>query len=324
MRQGTAIVALGEPYTIQRVITTGFNINQITSLDSAAQTFDVDFFVWFKFRGAEGAPTDVQFVNALDPELPLGEPQRVSIVDGERYELYRVRGTFTTAMDFRDFPFDTQQMSIVVQNRQLPAARMTYIPDPDNLEQSQADRLASGVDASATIDQVPNWQADSLTFYPASIGTDDTLGDPGAAVASGGLTYSQMVADTTVSRDVTSFLIKNLLPLILLALVTYVALRYPFEDAGTRVSFGITGILTGAVLLSGVTASLPSVDYTVAIEWAFYAFIVLSGLLVLGSLAGQRLVNRRQLSRARGLDRAMRIGYPLFIVAVAAGYVIAF
>ena len=324
VRRGTAVVALGEPYTIQRVVTTGFNINQVSSLDPATQTFDADFFIWFTYRGEPGAPTEVQFVNSVDPELSLGEPQRVSIEGGERYELYRVRGTFTTQMDFRDFPFDEQDLTIVVQNTELPAARMTYVPDPDNLEQTQTERLASGVDAGATIDQIPNWQADAITFYPSSVGTDQTLGDPSAAGTAQGLTYSQMVADTLVSRDVTSFLIKNLLPLVLLALVTYVALWYPFEDAGTRVSFGITGILTGAVLLSGVTASLPSVDYTVAIEWAFYAFIVLSGLLVLGSLAGQRLVNRRQLAKARSLDRAMRIGYPVFVLAVAAAYVIAF
>jgi hypothetical protein len=31
----------------------------------------------------------------------------------------------------------------------------------------------------------------------------------------------------------------------------------------------VTGVLTGAVMLNSVTNSLPSVDYTVAIEWAY-------------------------------------------------------
>jgi hypothetical protein len=70
--------------------------------------------------------------------------------------------------------------------------------------------------------------------------------------------------------------VKYLLPLVLLTIVTYVSLWYPYKDATARISFGVTGILTGAVMLNSVTSSLPSVDDTVAIEWAYYAFITLA------------------------------------------------
>jgi len=317
---GTVVQELGHTYTVQRVVTTGYNINEIQELDPATQAFTVDFFIWFKFRGSRDGPSDVIFPNAVDPALGLGDLQRSSTVDGENYELYRVHGAFRAPMQFTNFPFDVQTLPIVVQNKSRPSGQMTYIPDPDNLAQSQQSRLQSGTDANATIDQVPNWQADSVSFFPASVGNSGFLGDPSVVAGSQGITYSQMTTTTAVSRDVLSFLIKNLLPLVLLVIVTYVALWYPFEDANTRISFGVTGILTGAVLLQGVTASLPSVDYTVAIEWAFYAFIVLSGFLVLGSLFGQKLIERRQLSRARSLDRFLRIGYPVFVLGIAAGY----
>ena len=113
-------------------------------------------------------------------------------------------------------------------------------------------------------------------------------------------------------------------PLALLAMVTYVALWYPYKDATARISFGVTGILTGAVMLNSVTSSLPAVDYTVAIQWAYYAFILLSGLCILGALIGRQLTEKRQLSRVRTLDRVMRIGYPAFIGVVVLGYLIAF
>jgi hypothetical protein len=321
---GTAFTALGRDYTVQRVITTGVNINALAELDPASQTFVADFFVWFKYRGPPQQPTDVVFVNAVSPELGLAEPQRVSEVDGERYELYRVKSTFRGTFEFSKFPFDTQQLPVVVQNRTLPASKMTYIPDADNLEQTQQQRLESGVEAGATIDQIPNWQADAVQFFPTAVGNTGALGDPTIETTSQGITFSQYVVDTTISRDVSSFLAKNLLPLILLTIVTYVGLWYPYKDATARISFGVTGILTGAVMLNSVTSSLPSVDYTVAIEWAYYAFILLAGLSILGTLIGRQLTEDRQLARVRTLDRVLRIGYPLYVLAVVVAYAVAF
>lgn len=324
IRDGTAVAAMGDFYTVQRVVTTGFNLNEIEDLSPAAQTFLADFFIWFKYRGDAPGPTDVVFANAVNPALSIGEPLRKTLSNGEFYELYRVRGTFRATMDFSDFPFDSQRLPVIVQNKSLPAVKITYIPDPDNLEQTQEQRLQSGVNASATIDQIPNWEADAVQFYPMSVGASGDLGDPSIAAGSNGMTFSQTVAANLISRDVFSFLVKNLLPLALLAMVTYVALWYPYKDATARISFGVTGILTGAVMLNSVTSSLPAVDYTVAIQWAYYAFILLSGLCILGALVGRQLTEKRQLSRVRTLDRVMRIGYPAFIGLVVLGYVVAF
>ena len=324
IRDGSAINALGETYTVQRVVTTGVNINEIDELDVRGQTFHADFFIWLKYRGDPDGPSNIQFANAVNPTLSLGEPLRRSSFDGENYELYRVEGTFRAPMEFSAFPFDSQELPIVIQNRTLQSSQLTYIPDPDNLEQTQSERLQSGVNATQTIDQIPNWQADSLMFYPSSVGQSGDLGDPSVSNNGSGITYSQMVTTNTISRDVFSFLVKNLLPLFLLTIVVYVSLWYPYKDATARLSFGVTGIRTGAVMLNSVTSSLPSVDYTVAIEWAYYAFIALSGLCIIGTLVGRRLTEQRQLSRVRMLDRVMRIGYPLIVAAVAGAYIWAY
>ena len=65
-------------------------------------------------------------------------------------------------------------------------------------------------------------------------------------------------------------------------------------------------------------------DYTVAIEWAYYAFIFLSGLCILSTLIGRHLTETRQLARVRNLDRVMRIGYPLAVLGVAITYWVMF
>ncbi|MGI9253902.1 MAG: ABC transporter substrate-binding protein, partial [Thermomicrobiales bacterium] len=87
----------------QRIVFTGVNVNEVGELDLGSQTFNADFFIWFRYEGSDDA-TDVQFLNALDPSLSLGDPVRESKLGNETYRLYRVNATFKAQMEFRAFP----------------------------------------------------------------------------------------------------------------------------------------------------------------------------------------------------------------------------
>ncbi|MGI9253479.1 MAG: hypothetical protein ACR2J8_07025, partial [Thermomicrobiales bacterium] len=92
------------------------------------------------------------------------------------------------------------------------------------------------------------------------------------------------------------------------------------SQTGARVSFGVTGILTTAVLLSDVTNSLPDIGYNVAIEWAFYAFIGLCAGCLLVGLIGDYFYEKRELGALRQLDLIARVLYPAVIIAVFVAY----
>jgi hypothetical protein len=121
-------------------------------------------------------------------------------------------------------------------------------------------------------------------------------------------------------------LLKNLLPLGLLALVTYVSLFIPAREntLSARVTLGITGILTGAVLLNSATSSLPNIDYTVGIEWGYWAFIFLSGTCIIIGLLADRYHEMRRTVALRRLTIGSRIYYPLFIIVVVLIYYLTF
>jgi len=321
--EGQVVEADGQYYQRKRVVTIGINVNEVSELDSQAQTFHADFFLWLNYTG-DDTVTDLSFPNATDPNLSLGDPVRTTLEDGVSYQLYRVRGTFQTELDFRDFPFDDQTLPISVQNRSLPASDVVYAGDPEILAQSQDERLSSGVEGGESINALNDWKTTQLLYVQDSTGTDAALGDPELGGGQTGLVYAEFLTDITIERDVGSFLIKNLLPLLLLAAVTYTSLFFSHSQTGARVSFGITGILTGAVLLSEVTSSLPSIGYTVAIQWAYYAFILLSVCCVLVGLIGDRLFAKRRLAAIRRLDLVSRISYPLACLAIVGVYVVAF
>ncbi|MDQ6636287.1 MAG: ABC transporter substrate-binding protein [Candidatus Dormibacteraeota bacterium] len=314
------LIQAGSGYLVRkRIVYTGVNMNEVGDLDQQAQTFSADFFLWLKYIGSDDA-ANITFVNAVDPSLSLGEPLRSETTAGVNYRLYRVNSKFKATLDFRNFPFDKQDLTIAIQNKTLSSAEVVYVADSVLLTQPQSERLTSGANASQSISSIDNWQPIELQFYRASVGNTSLLGGPQREVPASGIEYSQFVTDLSIERNLSSFLVKNLLPLALLALVTYVSLFFPANQTGARVSFGITGILTGAVLLSGVTGSLPNVEYTVAIEWGYYAFIFLSGTCLLIGLLGDRYYDDRRTVALNRLAFLSRLYYPAFVIAVVLIY----
>jgi hypothetical protein len=262
----------------------------------------------------------VVFTNISDPQTLTVDEVRSEETDGQKYKVYRVTGSFTSPLDFRSFPFDSQNLQVRFQNRTLTSDQLVYAIDSDFTLIDQSERLSSGGNATTAINQISNWQANTLLAFAGSVGTSSNLGDPDVKVATQGIEFSQVGVNIDISRNVGQFLLKNLLPLVLLLAITYISLFFSHEQTTERVSFGITGVLTGAVLLSTVVSVLPDVGYTVAIEWAFYAFILLSALCILVALIGGRLNEAKQISEMRTLDLVSRIGYPVLVGLVVLAY----
>ena len=320
---GAAIEVNDQILERQRVVFTGVEFNEIGELDTSNPSFYADFFLWFTYTGDDTA-TDVAFVNAVDPALRVGEPERSTSRNGIRYTLYHITGRFKVPLQFHDFPFDKQDLTISFRNRLLPSSKLVYALDRSVRDLPQEERLQSGSNAAVSINAIPNWRATEVQMYQETIGSTALLGDRDADASASGLEHSLFSVDVTIERNVTAFLAKNLLPLALLAMITYVSLFFPFKQAGTRVSFGTAAILTAAVLLSTVTSGLPQIGYTVAIEWGFYAFIFLSAVCIVIGLIGDRLYEQRRFSDLRRLEIFARLFYPAYIIVVVLAYFLRF
>ena len=319
LASGVAIEVDGIFLERQRVVFTGINFNEVGELDTANPSFFADFFLWFNYTGDDSA-TDIVLTIAAESDLTLGEPIRVVEDNGQTYALFRVAGRFKSSFEFQDFPFDRQSLVVSFQNQVLPSSKLVYAVDPEFIALPQKKRLMSGSNAAVSINAIPSWETTSLLMFQESVGSTALMGDPEANVGSGGIEYSLLTAEVTIHRDLVAFLVKNLLPLALLAAITYVSLFFPHSQTGERVAFAVSAILTAAVLLTTVTAVLPQVGYTVAIEWGFYAFIFLSAICIIIGLVGDWLYEDRRYSELRKLDRFSHIFYPLFLLAVVAAY----
>ena len=306
-----------------RVAYVGVGINEVSNLDPRSQTFDADFYIWFWYRGDDEAE-NVFFPNAVETDLTL--PEALERSDAgllDHFATFRVNATFFEPLDFRDYPWDRHFLSIDMQNRTLTNDDIVYVPDPTNLQQSQAERRRSAVDADTPFNRNPNWRVESVTYNQDSALARATHPDP----VTGGPEYNRFSVyrvEMEYVRIIRPFLIKNLLPLALLALVTYISLYFSPEYATTRIGFSITSILTTSVLLQSVSSNLPEIGYTVAIEWGYYVYIGLSAALVLTNIVIDRWYKKKRYAAASRLDLAARVVYPLVILAVVIVYAVQF
>ena len=303
-----------------RVVYTGLDMNEIRDFDTSDQTFHADFFLWFRYLGDDDV-TNIEFINSVTEGLELGDPITTDELDGVHYRVYRVRDTFRNALDFHDYPWDTQNLTIRFQNQLLDGTEVVYVVDELLIAQPQSIRLLSGSDTSQPFDEIPNWSSRELNFYQDTVTSSSALGDPSISSAAAAITYSQFVADTVIERDVRGFLTKNLLPLALLALVTYISLFFPADQAGAKVGFAVTAILTSAVMLDSISNHLPEIGYTVAIEWGFYVYIGLAAFLVIVNILIERFYKQKRLRTVKRLEVASRIIYPAVILVTVAYYV---
>jgi ABC-type branched-subunit amino acid transport system substrate-binding protein len=298
-----------------RVVYTGIQMIELRDLSSANQSFKADFYIFFRYFG-DDAPLNIIFINAASDALSLGKPLSEEITpNGMNYRLFRVQGTFNETLDFSDYPWDEHQLTIRFQNPDLTQNDMVYVADPRLLAMSQKERLQSGFDYSRTFDRIPSWQVHSVQYEQESIASSSESYDTSEAVY-----YSEFRVSMDTGRDVNAFLSKNLLPLTLLTLVTYIAIWFPAEQAGARIGFAITALLSSSVMLNSVSTQLPAIGYNVAIEWGYYAYIGLSALLVLLTIAVDRSFKAKRRARTHRLDNYIRVMYPLAILAIVGLY----
>ena len=294
-------------FWVQRVVYTGIDIVRLNRIDVKQGTFNVDFYLWMRFAGDGDGQTQVQFPalmdrDAFDPARPLQTGRE----DGLNYRLYRINGDFKAHFELHGYPFDTQQLLLHFRNTQQRQELVTYVIDRFGLR--LADERTSLVEDGA-YSGLELWRFLGLRYFVDSLSSGSTLGK--AALFDSGLKTEFAGFDTVIvlHRSSAIYMLKNLLPLFLLALVVFATLFFPETLFRERVTIPVTAILTSAVLLLAVDNQLGDVGYTVAVEKIFYVFFALCLMVMLAGFGHERLRHAGSKRMCAVVDRTAQVLY---------------
>ena len=293
-------------------VSVGIWIADITSIDSAQQSFTAEIAVVLRWRDPRLAHTGngvvrypleqvwhprVAVVNETNsvshkfPEAVEVEP------DGTVNYRQRYSGAFTEPLRLQSFPFDRQTFRVQLVAVRYRPNEVTFVPDQDWIRNGL--RQAGGIAPSITLPDwtLEKWETKPLTYALAP-----------------GFEYSGYAFEFTASRNVQHYIWKVILPLIIIVAMSWSVFWVAATEVGPQLSVATTSMLTLIAYRFAIDHQLPALPYTTSLD----TFILMSTLLVFFSfievLATTILEGQHRNKQAKRIDRYCRVIFPLIFV----------
>lgn len=238
------------PPNAQRVYT-GIYIMNVYDLDINEFSFYADFYIWFRWKGTRD-PTNIEFVNAIEKwgftKEMFHEETRV-LPDGYNYNGMRVEGRFYHSFLLDAFPLDRHPLDIRIENIVYPLDSMVYLPDTGKIL-LRKDFI------------IPGWEIKDASLSTHHNFYNTNFGEPGRT----GSAFSNFTFDLLIARPASYFLMKLMLPLLVVMLASLGGLLIHPLYIDARISLPIGGLLSCVFLQQSYSDALPDVGDMVLMD----------------------------------------------------------
>lgn len=248
----------------------GIYLMNLYDLNINEYSFYADFYLWFKWKG-ELDPMNIEFVNALEKwgftQTMFYDTAKV-LPDGYSYNGMRIEGRFYNSFLLNHFPLDHHNLEIRVENVDYPQDSLEFVPDSSN-SLFRPDFL------------IPGWQIEGAgmknhsNFYQTNFGETGVKND----------SYSNFTFHLTIGRPISYFLLKLLLPLLIVLAASLGGLIIHPQYIDARVSLPIGGLLSCVFLQQSYSSALPDVGYMVLMDKIYLLAYMLIGAVMLRVIA---------------------------------------
>jgi len=266
----------------------GVWINSIEKVDTPAQTFSVDLYMWFKYHDIK---PDIEFLRGTPRMDLVTEEERPT----ENYIEYRVRGAYVQPFDFRDFPLDEHFLSISLEDKNHDITELVFEPD---LEES-------GIDPSLS---VAGWDVKDFRIYVSEHAYPDE-------------TYSQLTFGLTVYRSKISAVLKNFLPIIIITLISLLTFAISIKNFGQRVGICVSTLMSAVAYHIAALSGLPALGYLTLFDRIMLVVYTVFLYNLLVSVQGMRLVEAGKVEEAEKFESRMQNLLPVLVVVLGIIYI---
>jgi hypothetical protein len=295
-------------------ISVGIWVVDINSIDSAQQTFTADMAAVMRWKDPRLAHTgsgDAHYTleQIWHPRVTIANetnsvtrklPDSVE-VDPDGTVNYRQRyvGAFRQPLRLQSFPFDRQTFRVQLVAVRYRTNEVRFVPDQSWIRDGL--REAGGISPTITL---PDWTIEKFELKPL------------VYALAPGMQYSSYAFEFTASRNVKHYVLKVILPLVLIVIMSWAVFWIDPVNASSQISIAMTSMLTLIAYRFAVDSQLPLLPYMTRLD----AFILISTLLVFFSLieviATIILDNTQKKKRAKRIDAFCRVIFPgVFLLA---------
>ncbi len=221
--------------------------------------------------------------------------------DGTVVYRQRIIGAFSQSLNLRSFPFDHDTFRVQIVAVGHRPEEIQFVPDPEAVRAGMRDGI--GIAERLTIQ---DWSVTSVTtrVNPYKV-------TPGIEIAACTLEFS------AVRRSI-HFVIKVIIPLILIVAMSWAVFWIEPTNAGSQISVSVTVMLTLIAYRFAIDSEVPKLPYLTRLD----AFVLMSTVLVFLSLievlVTTKFAHLDRMAEAIAIDRHCRWIFPLLFVALSA------
>jgi hypothetical protein len=290
----------------------------ISKIDSVAESCSANLVIVMRWHDArlarEGSETKCYALSDIwhprwivaneSDSLKRSFPETVDVTpDGTVIYRQRLIGAFSQALRLHRFPFDHDTFRVHLVVAGMRPDEIEFVPDAAFATAGMPEGV--GMAKSLTIQ---DWQVNAVAAHPRPY-----VVAPGIEIAGYSLEFS-------ADRLVQHYLLKVILPLILIVLMSWMVFWIDPSNGSSQISVAVTSMLTLIAYRFAVGADVPKLPYLTRLD----AFILMSSLLVFASLVEVMITTKwagaDRLESARRMDRVCRWIFPL-VFAIITGAV---
>jgi Neurotransmitter-gated ion-channel ligand binding domain/Neurotransmitter-gated ion-channel transmembrane region len=295
-------------------ISVGIWAVDISKIDSAEQTFTAEVAIVLRWKDPRLTHTDAGVVRypleqVWHPRAGIANetssvrqrfPESVEIAsDGTVLYRQLYTGAFTQSLRLQSFPFDRQTFRLQLVAVRYQPDEVMFLPDQDWIRSGL--KQAGGIAPKITLPDwtIEKWETKPLTYALAP-----------------GLHYSSYALEFTAARNVQHYILKVILPLVLIVIMSWSVFWIDPVHSSSQISVAVTSMLTLIAYRFAIDSQLPRLPYMTRLD----AFILTGTVLVFFSLIEVLITTiletKRQTERAKKIDRYCRAIFPaIFVIA---------
>lgn len=250
-----------DPATTASEVTVGLYGVSAYDLDVAANTFYFTGYLWLQWQGDFDPTATLEIANVVEEwgliVTPLLEVPDV-LDNGDNLMPLKISGRFFQPFDMRDYPLDSQELTLLIEDSGATADQVVFVPDTEG----------SGLDSNF---RVPGWQVGGLTAERLTHNYESTFGYGDSSAS----TFSTLRFSVQIERVKNLFLWKLLLPVLLVLFTNWLALVLHPRLIDVRTAMPATALLTTVFLQQSSLDALPQVSALVLMDLIYVVAYVL-------------------------------------------------
>jgi hypothetical protein len=262
----------------------GVWLNNVEKVDTAANTYRLDFYLWFSFN-----PSQISLDEIKQFEFVNGAPTKYEVDSNDSYLEYRVKGDFLTAFDFSRYPFDSHLLPVQLEHNNYDVSHLIYEPDPTSNKEP--------------ISNVAGW---TLSNFQTDV-TEHAYSDQ---------SFSRYIFSVTIDRPFTSSFIKTVLPISVITAISMLAFFMAPQNFAMRITLAVTTLLAATTFHLSLLSGIPTAGYLTIADRMMIGVYALFLYNLASSVFIMRQVDTKNLETAlQTRSKALKF-LPIMIAAV--------